>query len=667
MAVPEGGESLATQRLNENADCLALVMRFLDGASLARAGAVCRGWADAALGGTADRFDLWRGACLRRWPSWPLGAPPRDGAGARRAFSRRATLRRLCDELAAAGAASRACGLLAQRLCTALGPEGVAATAEADEAAARAGDARVRAQTWALRRNVSHAARAAAIALLSSRARRRELSLPLSRAPGAPDLCGGLRLEEGFVLLSEWGSLLTLEAAAREPDFLSRRLDAVGIARRLDELADRVRALLRKQQQLQLFQQQLLQGQQRSGSGGSSGAGAARGASGGAGAIAGDPAAAAPQPSVRAHLLAVNTVLFVEERFEIAPSFADPRASMLADVLESRRGLPITLCAIYEAVCRRLGVPGIEPVSTPNVFVLKYSPPPFGADGALRHQNAPVDVSAGPRAPTVDPATALTFDDDEEVFIVVGFGGLLASRADMRGFIEHMGYPYDPRYLAFERSYARVWARALSNIYAGASPALLARTTGKDEIAALVAIVQDSTTPLPGQFFPEHAILASERGRVPPRVSNFLFEVNGRRRAETANVDRLDILDFHMTLAAPSTYAPFSLPRGESKAAWLRQLAELPSRLRCERALAALQLLGKPLADVAEGGAGSGAGGGGGGSGGGAPAGGGDFGVDPELHERQRHALFVRVLALLRGEADHAPLWREVEAAFTLD
>jgi len=143
-------------------------------------------------------------------------------------------------------------------------------------------------------------------------------------------------------------------------------------------------------------------------------------------------------------LLAVNRVLFVEEGFRLASTYADPRASLLADVLQSKRGLPILLCAVYEAVCRRLGVPGIEPVGLPSFFILKYEPPASaragsgsggsgdsgggggggeggGGGGAsaplslrARPANAPVALGPEHREPEVDAATALRFGDDEE-------------------------------------------------------------------------------------------------------------------------------------------------------------------------------------------------------------------------------------------------------------
>ena len=138
---------------------------------------------------------------------------------------------------------------------------------------------------------------------------------------------------------------------------------------------------------------------------------------------------------MRARLLAVNRVLFVEEGFRLASSYADPRASLLADVLQSRRGLPILLCAVYEAVCRRLGVPGIEPVGLPSFFILKYEPPVREGGGggggnggsggnsassapvslrAARAANAPVELGPEPREPEVAAATAMRFSDEEE-------------------------------------------------------------------------------------------------------------------------------------------------------------------------------------------------------------------------------------------------------------
>ena len=457
-------ESPATQRLLANADALALVLGFLDGASLARTGGTCAAFADAALGATAHRFDVWRLSCLTEWrdenaatdaavvPAWPLAAPPRAGGAARRLFARRAVLARLCRDLVRAAALHPLCRALVARHFAALGPEALAPLARIEAGAVTefgpAAGALVRARAFELLRSISHSARACDISALAARAQAQAQVLPPDAAASAVGAAAGggraaadeeeeeaeapprsLRgrgafsrprprprdgavcLEDGFTLISTLGSHLAPQDADREREYVAARLGAVGIARRLDELAERVRAVLRAEA-----------------------AGAAASVSNGAGAVAAAAAAAAAPPlSVRSRLLAVNRVLFVEEGFRLASTYADPRASLLADVLQSKRGLPILLCAVYEAVCRRLGVPGIEPVGLPSFFILKYEPPAHvragsGSGGSgggggggsapvslrARPANAPVALGPEHREPEVDAATAMRFGDDEE-------------------------------------------------------------------------------------------------------------------------------------------------------------------------------------------------------------------------------------------------------------
>jgi len=54
--------------------------------------------------------------------------------------------------------------------------------------------------------------------------------------------------------------------------------------------------------------------------------------------------------------------------------FHSPANSMLNQVLESRRGNPISLCIIYMLIARKIGMP-IYGVNLPNLFVLTYKQP----------------------------------------------------------------------------------------------------------------------------------------------------------------------------------------------------------------------------------------------------------------------------------------------------
>ncbi len=67
---------------------------------------------------------------------------------------------------------------------------------------------------------------------------------------------------------------------------------------------------------------------------------------------------------------AINTAFFTKLKF--APNnkhFHSPANSMINQVLESRRGNPITLCILYMLIAKRLNLP-VYGVNLPNLFVL---------------------------------------------------------------------------------------------------------------------------------------------------------------------------------------------------------------------------------------------------------------------------------------------------------
>ncbi len=85
----------------------------------------------------------------------------------------------------------------------------------------------------------------------------------------------------------------------------------------------------------------------------------------------------APEPTEIIHSL--NIQLFGEEGLAGNESeYYDPRNSFLNEVLDRKRGIPITLSLIYLEVGRRLGLP-LAGVGFPGHFLVKYS----GADGEL--------------------------------------------------------------------------------------------------------------------------------------------------------------------------------------------------------------------------------------------------------------------------------------------
>lgn len=68
----------------------------------------------------------------------------------------------------------------------------------------------------------------------------------------------------------------------------------------------------------------------------------------------------------------LNSVLFDGFKFRAnTKNFHSPANSMINIVLESKKGNPITLCAIYLMVARRLDLP-VHGVNLPNLFILTY-------------------------------------------------------------------------------------------------------------------------------------------------------------------------------------------------------------------------------------------------------------------------------------------------------
>lgn len=68
----------------------------------------------------------------------------------------------------------------------------------------------------------------------------------------------------------------------------------------------------------------------------------------------------------------INSVLF--NRFKFRPNtknFHSPANSMINAVLESKKGNPITLCAVYLLISKKLNLP-VYGVNLPNLFILTY-------------------------------------------------------------------------------------------------------------------------------------------------------------------------------------------------------------------------------------------------------------------------------------------------------
>ena len=72
------------------------------------------------------------------------------------------------------------------------------------------------------------------------------------------------------------------------------------------------------------------------------------------------------------NIRALNDLLFEQEKFAgNEEEYDDPRNSYLNDVLDRRKGIPITLSLIYTEVGRRYGLP-LRGVGFPGHFLVKY-------------------------------------------------------------------------------------------------------------------------------------------------------------------------------------------------------------------------------------------------------------------------------------------------------
>ncbi|KAL4223749.1 F-box protein 21 [Mactra antiquata] len=101
-------------------------------------------------------------------------------------------------------------------------------------------------------------------------------------------------------------------------------------------------------------------------------------------------------------LLALNKVLFKDKKFHGAKDgdrYYDPLNSYIDKVLSRKTGIPITLCILYSAVARRLGVI-CEPVNSPYHFVLRWKEHPMSA--SQEHMYTYIDVFNGGKFVSID-------------------------------------------------------------------------------------------------------------------------------------------------------------------------------------------------------------------------------------------------------------------------
>ncbi len=127
-------------------------------------------------------------------------------------------------------------------------------------------------------------------------------------------------------------------------------------------------------------------------------------------------------------LLALNQVLFVELGFRgNADDYYDPANSYVNRVMDRRRGIPISLSAVYLFVARRLGLP-VTGIGMPGHFLCRYQTP------------------------------------REEIYIDAFNGGKLLDRADCKRRIEALAVEHDDSHLAPVTS-RRMLQRMIANLH----------------------------------------------------------------------------------------------------------------------------------------------------------------------------------------------------------
>lgn len=148
----------------------------------------------------------------------------------------------------------------------------------------------------------------------------------------------------------------------------------------------------------------------------------------------------------------INNVLFNTLRFSAnTKNFHSPANSMLSSVLDTKKGNPISLCAIYLLVAKKLGLP-IYGVNLPNLFVLTYK----SAD--------------------------ITF------YINAFNKGLIFSRQDIFNYLEHL--KIEPKEAFFEPcAHLDIILRSLRNLGNGFEK--LGEANKVEEVREMIAILEN--------------------------------------------------------------------------------------------------------------------------------------------------------------------------------
>lgn len=122
-----------------------------------------------------------------------------------------------------------------------------------------------------------------------------------------------------------------------------------------------------------------------------------------------------------------------------------PQNSYLNNVLESKRGNPLSLCSLYMIIARNIGIP-LYGINLPRHFILAYSEP----DGGL-------EVNTG----DTGQRSSVLF------FINVFNRGTILSQEDINHFLKQLNLPYDPSYYSpcNNLSMMKRWLNNLSYAY----------------------------------------------------------------------------------------------------------------------------------------------------------------------------------------------------------
>src|SRR5579863_3555712 len=125
-----------------------------------------------------------------------------------------------------------------------------------------------------------------------------------------------------------------------------------------------------------------------------------------------------PRAAPLSNIAALNEYLFTQQGFSgNEEDYDDPRNSFLNEVLERRKGIPITLALVYTEVAQRRRLPVVG-VGFPGHFLAKYLTGP-----STRSERRLADDAA--------PATPQeTEDEDEAILIDPYHRGAILTRAD---------------------------------------------------------------------------------------------------------------------------------------------------------------------------------------------------------------------------------------------